>query len=142
MAVPGPSFLSAARQRDRATKVPDPKQAKTSRPSALRGLDRLDGFELGRIHEQVGDLCSPIKQPSGRDHHQDAGAANNELLPDAPGVLHEYPMGSKGQEHAQAENRKRMLTAQDQWPQPPRGEPGPTARKISSDQNCQRKEVS
>ena len=51
-------------------------------------------------------------------------------------------MRPKGQEYADAEDRKRVLTAQDQRTQPFGGERRPVARKIPRDHERQSEEVS
>ena len=82
--------------------------------SRFPGFGRhLGCFELGRLDEQIGDLGSPIQKPRSRNHDQNAGGADGQLLPDTSGVLNQDPMRPKGQKYTEAENRKRVLTAQD-----------------------------
>src|SRR5579863_4885827 len=93
--------------------------ARLTLTSRLAGLRRsLASADIGYIDEEIGHLLGPIQRPRNRSHGQDSGATDHKLLPNAPRVLHEDPVRRKRQEHAEAEDRERVLAAQDHRPQP------------------------
>src|ERR1700693_2618955 len=99
-----------------------------SAASVSRGRLIWRGF---RNREKLGKVLIPGHQPGDGNHEDDAGDADQYLGDIAAGDLNQEPMRSERQQDTEAEDGKRMLSAQDQRAQHHRGELGRTALKKS-----------
>src|ERR1700733_10879111 len=91
--------------------------------------------------EKLRKVLVPGHQPGSRNHEHDAGGADQYLGEVAAGDLNEDPVGTERQQDAEAEDGKRMLSAQDQRAQQLRGEFRRMVWQKPADQNEGREEM-